>query len=169
MLQDGSWRGYLRTNAAGNNLNRCWAQPTLAESPEVYFTQKKMRETGVDMCIDVHGDEAIPANFIAFSDGIPGWTDKMKTCKQQFSQFLEVANPDFQTVLGYPVTPPGESNLLKATDAIAQEFDCFAFTLEMPFKDCAAFPDPEYGWNPDRAKRFGASFVTAIRQIVPAL
>lgn len=50
-VQDGSWRGYLRTNAAGNNLNRCWKEPTLAESPEVYFTQRKMRETGVDMCI----------------------------------------------------------------------------------------------------------------------
>ena len=53
-VQDGSWRGYLRTNAAGNNLNRCWKEPTLAESPEVYFTQQKMRETGVDMCIGTH-------------------------------------------------------------------------------------------------------------------
>jgi murein tripeptide amidase MpaA len=128
-----------------------------------------MREKGVDMCIDVHGDEAIPANFIAFSEGIPGWTDKMNTCKEQFNKFLKMANPDFQTELGYPVTKPGESCLRKATDATAQEFDCFSFTLEMPFKDCAAFPDPEYGWNPKRAKRFGASFVTAIRQIVPLL
>ena len=120
-------------------------------------------------CADVHGDEAIPANFIAFSDGIPGWTDKMKTCKEQFSKFLKVANPDFQTELGYPVTKPGESCLRKATDAIAQEFDCFSFTLEMPFKDCAKFPDPEFGWNPQRAQKFGASFVTAIRQIVPSL
>lgn len=168
-MQDGSWRGYLRTNAAGNNLNRCWKEPTLAESPEVYFTQRKMRETGVDMCIDVHGDEAIPANFIACAEGVPGYTDKMKANKEQFCEFLEVANPDFQTKLGYPETKPGESCLRKATDAIAQEFDCFSFTLEMPFKDTASFPDPEYGWNPERAKKFGGSFVTAIRQIIPSL
>ena len=32
---DGTWRGHLRTNAAGANLNRCWATPTMQESPEV--------------------------------------------------------------------------------------------------------------------------------------
>jgi murein tripeptide amidase MpaA len=98
MNPDGSWRGFLRTNAAGQNLNRCWKEPTLAESPEVYFTLEKMRQTGVDMMIDVHGDEALPHNFIACAEGIPGYTEKMATCKAKFSQFLEVANPDFQTV-----------------------------------------------------------------------
>jgi murein tripeptide amidase MpaA len=70
---------------------------------------------------------------------------------------------------GYPVDAPGEANMTVAGNAVAQEFDCFAFTLEMPFKDCANFPDHEFGWNPHRAQRFGASFVTAIRQIVPDL
>lgn len=32
---DGSVRGHLRTNAAGANLNREWATPTLEHSPEV--------------------------------------------------------------------------------------------------------------------------------------
>lgn len=98
MNPDGAWRGLLRCNAAGMNLNRCWQEPTLAESPEVYFTLQKMRETGVDMMVDVHGDETIPANFIAYSEGIPGWTDKMAKCRDRFSSFLQIANPDFQTV-----------------------------------------------------------------------
>ena len=71
--------------------------------------------------------------------------------------------------LGYPVSKPGEADLRKACTAVAQEFNCFAMTLEMPFKDCHTFPDEEYGWNPERAKRFGASFLTSIRQIVPYL
>lgn len=71
--------------------------------------------------------------------------------------------------LGYPISEPGEADLRKACTAIAQEFDCFGLTLEMPFKDCHTFPDQEYGWNPERAKRFGASFLTSIRQIVPYL
>jgi len=32
---DGAMRGHLRTNAAGANLNREWAKPTMEHSPEV--------------------------------------------------------------------------------------------------------------------------------------
>lgn len=35
MNPDGSWRGHLRTNAVGANLNREWAKPSLETSPEV--------------------------------------------------------------------------------------------------------------------------------------
>ena len=35
MNPDGTWRGHLRTNAAGANLNREWAHPTAEQSPEV--------------------------------------------------------------------------------------------------------------------------------------
>ena len=35
MNPDGSWRGHLRTNAGGANLNREWAKPSLERSPEV--------------------------------------------------------------------------------------------------------------------------------------
>ena len=101
MNPDGAWRGHLRTNACGINLNRAWANPSLADAPEVYHVLTKMRETGVDMLVDVHGDEAIPHNFIAYSEGIPGYTEKMETLKQKFSKFLQRANPDFQTVRIY--------------------------------------------------------------------
>jgi murein tripeptide amidase MpaA len=98
MNPDGAWRGHLRTNACGINLNRAWQNPSLSESPEVYHVLTKMRKTGVDMLVDVHGDEALPHNFIAFSEGIPSWTERMAACKHKFSEFLKVANPDFQTV-----------------------------------------------------------------------
>ena len=35
MNPDGSYRGHLRTNACGANLNREWKTPTLEKSPEV--------------------------------------------------------------------------------------------------------------------------------------
>mgnify|MGYP000066258416 CR=1 FL=1 len=61
MCPDGSVLGHLRTNACGANLNREWATvkpeyvaPSLERSPEVYWVLKKMDETGVDMCLDVH-------------------------------------------------------------------------------------------------------------------
>ena len=34
-----------------------------------------MDETGVAFAMDVHGDEAIPANFLAGYEGIASWTD----------------------------------------------------------------------------------------------
>ena len=35
MNPDGSYRGHLRTNACGANLNREWKAPNLEHSPEV--------------------------------------------------------------------------------------------------------------------------------------
>lgn len=42
MNPDGTWRGHLRTNAAGANLNREWDNPTLERSPEVYYVRNHM-------------------------------------------------------------------------------------------------------------------------------
>ena len=42
MNPDGSWRGHLRTNAAGANLNREWAAPSAQRSPEVLLVRAKM-------------------------------------------------------------------------------------------------------------------------------
>ena len=65
MNPDGSRRVHLRTNAAGINLNREWQEPSEEKSPEVFWVRRRMEETGVDFCLDVHGDEAIPHNFNA--------------------------------------------------------------------------------------------------------
>ena len=44
MNPDGTWRGHLRTNAAGANLNREWDSPTPEHSPEVFYVRNKMDE-----------------------------------------------------------------------------------------------------------------------------
>jgi hypothetical protein len=46
MNPDGSSRGHLRTNAAGFNLNRGWANPTLEECPEVAYVRSKLMDVG---------------------------------------------------------------------------------------------------------------------------
>src|SRR4029079_7613198 len=71
---DGSIRGHLRTNAAGVNLNREWHAPSAERSPEVLAIRNAMDATGVRFAMDVHGDEAIAANFLAGFEGIPGWS-----------------------------------------------------------------------------------------------
>lgn len=157
MNPDGSARGHLRCNATGANLNREWETPTLARSPEVLHVRDAMDATGVDLCLDVHGDEALPYNFIAGSDGILGFTSRLSDLLDAFKSAYQQANPDFQTRYGYPVSAPGTANMTMCTTQVAQRFDCLAMTLEMPFKDNADLPDGEFGWSPERCARLGAS------------
>ena len=166
---DGSFRGHLRTNAAGANLNREWATPTLARSPEVLHCRDEMDRTGVDLCLDVHGDEGLPYNFIAGAEGIPGWTPRMAALQASFLAAYETANPHFQRVYGYGVDGPGEANLTMCTNHVAQRFDCLAMTLEMPFKDDANHPDPGAGWSPEKAMRLGASAIDALASVIDGL
>lgn len=164
MNPDGSFRGHLRTNAAGANLNREWQQPTLERSPEVYHVLERMKLTGLDLCLDVHGDEALPYNFIAGAEGIPGWNEQKQAQLDHFQSELVKVSPDFQTQFGYDKDEPGTANMTVCTNNIAHRFDCLAMTLEMPFKDTVDTPDFEQGWSPERCMRLGEACVNAIYQ-----
>jgi hypothetical protein len=62
------------------NLNREWDAPSAERSPEVLCVRDAMDETGVHFAIDVHGDEAIPAVFIAGFEGIlPGPSSRARS------------------------------------------------------------------------------------------
>lgn len=152
MNPDGSFRGHLRTNAAGVNLNREWHAPTMEKSPEVFVTRAAMDETGVDVAMDVHGDEAIPANFLAGFEGIPSWTDALGDRFYDYARRLAAATPLFQTQMGYPKAAAGKANLSMSTNQLAERFGAVAMTLEMPFKDHDPHPDPTFGWSPERCK-----------------
>ena len=152
MNPDGSARGHLRTNAAGVNLNREWAAPSMEKSPEVYLVLQKMIETGCDLALDVHGDEALPYNFIAGTEGIPRWSDRLASLQDRFKNaYVKSSNGAFQTQFGYPTNAPGKANLTICSNALAERFDCLAMTLEMPFKDDANHPDAAFGWSSGRA------------------
>lgn len=154
---DGSSRGHLRTNAVGVNLNREWASPSAEKSPEVLAIRNAMDATGVVFAMDVHGDEAIPANFIAGFEGIPNWTDAQGDKFYAFRDALAAHTPDFQTKLGYHKAAPGKANLTMSTNQLANRFGAVAMTLEMPFKDHDSNPDPVQGWSPDRCRKLAHS------------
>jgi len=166
MNPDGSRRGHLRTNAAGVNLNRAWAAPSMEESPEVFLVRAEMARTGVDVCIDVHGDEGLPYAFIAGPEGIPSYSDALAGRQARFCDALVAANADFQTARGYPPTPPGKANLGICANYVAETHGCLAMTLEQPFKDAANAPDPRHGWSPARCRRLGRSCVEALAAVL---
>lgn len=161
MNPDGSILGQLRNNAAGANLNREWAKPTLDRSPEVLAVQEKMQQTGVKFFLDVHGDEALPYNFIAGAEGTPSWTADSAQRQKGFIEALMLQSPDFQNRYGYPVAPAGRANLSMATNWVGETYKCLSMTLEQPFKDTDNHPHP-HGWSPSRAKRLGEAILSAI-------
>jgi len=162
MNPDGSYRGHLRTNAVGSNLNREWASASMARSPEVFLVQKRMAETGVDFCLDIHGDEALPYNFIAGTEGVSNWSEQRDQQLIAFKRTLAALNPDFQTEHGYPRNSPNSANLSFCSNSVAQTYGCPAYTLEMPFKDTIDTPKPDVGWSPERCAALGSSFVDAV-------
>jgi murein tripeptide amidase MpaA len=88
MNPDGSVRGHLRTNAKGVNLNREWQSPNMENSPEVFLVKQKMQSVGVDMLLDVHGDEALPYNFVAGCEGNPHYGARLKSLEESFKAAL---------------------------------------------------------------------------------
>lgn len=169
MNPDGSFRGHLRTNAAGQNLNRAWAAPSMETSPEVFLVRERMQQSGVDFCLDVHGDEALPHNFIAGSDGVPHVRPEMRAARDAYVDALKLASPDFQSTHGYPKALPGKANMTMATNHIAGAFDALAMTLEQPFKDAADNPNEEHGWSPARCRLLGRANLDALLAVIDRL
>ena len=166
MNPDGTRRGHLRTNAAGVNLNREWRTPSAERSPEVKCVRDAMDVTGVAVAMDVHGDEAIPANFLVGFQGVPGFTEARGALFDAYGRRLAAHTPDFQTERGYGKVAPGKANLAMATNQVAERFGAVAMTLEMPFKDHDANPDLEFGWSPARAKALGAACLEVLAGMV---
>ncbi len=169
MNPDGSRRGHLRTNAAGVNLNREWHEPSAERSPEVLLVRNAMDDSGVDFAMDVHGDEAIPAVFIAGFDGIPSITERQSGLYHRYRDTLARRTPDFQTRHGYPVAAAGKANLSMSTNQLAERFGAVAMTLEMPFKDNDDLPDADYGWSPARSMQLAKDCLAVLAEMIDAL
>jgi murein tripeptide amidase MpaA len=162
MNPDGSIRGNLRTNAAGANLNREWMSPSLARCPEVFHVRNKMHETGCDLFLDIHGDEALPYVFVAGSEMLEDFTAKQSEEQQAFIDRFKRGSEDFQTEFGYPSGKYGVDLLKLASKYVGHTFKCVSLTLEMPFKDNAHSPDPKVGWNGARSAALGRAILPAI-------
>ena len=155
MNPDGSRRGHLRTNACGANLNREWEDPSLERSPEVFYVRGKMDETGVDLVLDCHGDEALPYNFIACFEGNADVDPAQLDLAYDYQRHLMQVNPDFQMTVG--------------TNQLAHRYNAVSMTLEMPFKDTIDSPNSHTGWSPERSNKLGRSQLDALAGIIDRL
>jgi murein tripeptide amidase MpaA len=167
MNPDGSRRGQLRSNACGASLNREWLDPSMERSPEVFLTREKMKETGVDFFVDVHGDEALPYCFVAGFDGVPNLRENRIEQFRQYRRTLSELCPDFQEVHGYDADAPGTANMAMGMNFVADHFDAVAMILEMPFQDNHDLPDSEPGgWSTERSRHLARGCLDALLQII---
>ena len=154
--------GNLRSNAAGANLNREWMAPSLEKSPEVLHVRQAMHASGVDLFLDIHGDETIPYVFVDGCEMIPGYAASLVAQQEIFLSRLLQISPDFQREHGYAPDRFSDEMLTLASKYVGHTFGCVSLTLEMPFKDNANLPDPEYGWSAARSKCLGAALLEAV-------
>ncbi len=170
MNPDGSVRGNLRTNSVGANLNREWLEPSHgAFTRGIAWCAQCMQRTGVDLFLDVHGDEGLPYNFVAGAEGIRDFTPRLLQLQDVFKSAWIASSPDFQDRVNYGASRATQANPTVATNWVAQAFDCLAFTIEMPFKDNADLPDPLTGWSGERSRNFGAGVLQPVLAVLGQL
>ncbi|CAM4246001.1 M14 family metallopeptidase [Pseudoalteromonas byunsanensis] len=166
MNPDGSKLGNHRTNAQGVNLNRQWQDPDPASCPEVAAVKQAMESYGVDLFIDIHGDEQLAYNFMMVEGSHP----MGKALKRSLHQL----NSDFQIKYDYN-TPNDEVNdsaissccgcapkaYSTATQYVYQKFGVAAILLEASFKPLAGKVQTSR-WDHHDCQRLGASLLQSI-------
>jgi hypothetical protein len=123
-------------------------------SPEVLYVKQKMHETGIDMFFDIHGDEALPYNFVAGNEMLENFSEERRVKQQAFIDRYKNASPDFQDKYGYAASKYKEDMLTLASKYVGHHFGCLALTLEMPFKDNADLPDPTWAGTARAVRRW---------------
>jgi len=151
MNPDGATRGNFRTNAAGRDLNREWATPSAKGSPEVMALRAVMEEAGVDLFLDLHGDEASTCSFACGCDGNPGYSRRLHRLERAFAEGVARRDPHFSPDYDYGPDDPGKGDLRIANNWVGERFDCLSMTIEMPFKDV----ERASGFSPEKARAFG--------------
>jgi len=169
MNPDGSIAGNLRTNTNGIDLNRSWSTPCEKNTPESFFVLTLMKQTGINLFLDIHGDEDRPFTFAAGCEGNPNYTKKLATLDKNFRQYFHETTKEFSTENGYPIDPPNQALLDIACNQVGCIHQCLSLTIELPFLDNKYQADPIYGWTPQRSIELGKNALIPIAKILPEL
>jgi len=135
--------------------------------PEVYYVQEKMVQTGVDLLLDIHGDEEIPYTFIMPAKGSCANTTQANQFKSNFMD----ATKEFQIKVDYDNFHKKQSRCCgtscsgkqsMASQYVTNSFGCLALVLEMPFIDHNNQPNSITGWSAARSINLGADILKPI-------
>ena len=51
-------------------------------------------------------------------------------------------------------------------DSFAERYGAVSMTLEMPFKDNDALPDPDFGWSPARSAQLAKDCLAVLAEVI---
>jgi hypothetical protein len=132
---------------------------------------KKMKQTGVDLLLDIHGDEEIPYHFIMPAKGsctIAAQANQFKSnfmtatnefqIEVDYDSFYEKQNRCCGTNCGGPQT--------MASEYVTNTYGCLALVLEMPFIDHNNYPNSVTGWSASRSINLGANILKPIYEFL---
>ena len=156
-------------NGAGVNLNRVWDEPSMTRSPEVFHVRKMMQEIGVDVCMDIHGEEVLPYAFLLGPDGIPSLTDRQMMLFEQYGEALRRVTPLVKKEHEYHVPSPGQADLSICSNFVGEKFSALAMTHEQPFKQPRDQRPLEEDQSPELCRILGAANVDAIAMTLGGL
>jgi hypothetical protein len=165
MNPDGSMAGNLRANAAGVDLNRVWNDPQ-PNAPEVITARSLIGETGVDLFLDIHGDEERP--FIWLVGPHPSnVTPDADRIQKQFEAMLA---EKYVEVRPRPETipAPNRPDSGMSVDYIASTFHCPALIIELPFKETVSASGERDSLLAAGCMNFGRSSVEVLNSILTA-
>jgi murein tripeptide amidase MpaA len=170
MNPDGSARGNFRTNAAGRDLNREWSDPVVQASPEVVLVRDAMSVTGVDMFLDLHGEETAPCAFAIGCDGNPSYSARQRDLERRFSEDLARRDRHFWRDYGYGPDDPGKGDLRIGNNYVGEVHGCLSITIELPFKEGGQHPENggALSFSPAAAKHLGRVTLEAIGAMIEA-
>ncbi|WP_105169883.1 M14 family metallopeptidase [Pseudoalteromonas sp. T1lg23B] len=166
MNPDGCKLGNHRTNAQGVNLNRQWQDPNAASCPEVSAVKQAMESYGVDLFIDIHGDEQLPYNFMMVEGHHPMGETLKRSLHQLYSNFqikydYDTPNDDANDTTVSPCCGCAPKAYSTATQYVYQHFGVAAILLEASFKPLAG-KTPAARWDHHDCQQLGARLLHAI-------
>lgn len=159
---DGSALGNLRANANGVDLNRVWNDPP-ANAPEIVHIRRAIEETGVDLFLDIHGDEDRP--FIWLMHPEVETTPEMDATQVAFESALAARNPEVQPRPNL-VDGVKYGDLGLSVNFITAHYGVPGWIIELPNKAV------DFGNGPDSllaagCQRVGASLVEVLLEVLP--
>jgi murein tripeptide amidase MpaA len=168
---DGSTRGNFRTNVAGRDLNREWKDPSDQASPEILCLKNAIHDTGVDLFLDVHGEESAPCAFFIGCEGNPHYSPRQRELERRFADDLAGRDRHFWRDYGYGPDDPGKGDLRISNNFVGEAYDCLSVTLEMPFKEGGHHPGHggALSFSPEVAKHLGRVMLETIAGMVDSL
>ncbi|MFC3032499.1 M14-type cytosolic carboxypeptidase [Pseudoalteromonas fenneropenaei] len=161
MNPDGSHLGNHRTNALGIDLNRQWHQPSVELCPEVFHVMQAMKSTGVDLFIDLHGDETLPYNFMMVEKNARQG-EKLKLRLAQHSELFQdqIDYDSAQTGCG-STTCASACGSKKATTYVHEQFGATSILFEAAMKQIRN-PQGTLVWDHKAARQLGAQLVMTL-------